>query len=297
MADKRETAGAGKNDGENIVAVPNLSNASEIVKCIKEEINTWEAEINEKAKGREDWLLSLVDRAEASAKKVEEAEENVRKMRDEIAELVKELKELRAGERESREESTMEQVESQLPLIENDQNHDKSSQQNDEDAESENGDKRRPEPMTERELVWEMKERNSRRKNVSVKGVRTTGSRYGEETKTVLQKFLKIPFNYKEVRAIGGGLVFKLDRMEDKVNVMKRKSALRKTGIWIQEDYTERQRLVQEYIESVAELEKSHGKKVRVMYQSLLIEDKFFKWNEVTASLESKSLEKVPQRD
>ena len=83
----------------------------------------------------------------------------------------------------------------------------------------------------------------------------------------ILEETLNVPLNFINVRNIEGDLVIKLGKMHEKISVMKRKSCLKNTGIWIQENYTPRQKEVQEYIERLAEYVRSQGQRVRVLYQ------------------------------
>lgn len=71
-----------------------------------------------------------------------------------------------------------------------------------------------PDPMGEREYEWEIAERRSRKKNVFIRGLRTTGRGLKEEVKKVVEKFIGLKIYIREVRPIGGGLVVVLESLE-----------------------------------------------------------------------------------
>ena len=74
---------------------------------------------------------------------------------------------------------------------------------------------------------------------------------------------MKTPLSFAEVKAIGGDLVVKLGKMDEKIRVMKKKAGLRNLQIWISEDYTLRKKIVQEYIEELAvwQIQRREGKR------------------------------------
>ncbi|OXU24202.1 hypothetical protein TSAR_012637 [Trichomalopsis sarcophagae] len=71
--------------------------------------------------------------------------------------------------------------------------------------------------------------------------------------------------NYlKKVRAIGGGLVVELESMENKIEVMRKRGMLKGMNVWIEDDLTERDKEIQNWLKMIAEEERGRGLETQV---------------------------------
>lgn len=86
-----------------------------------------------------------------------------------------------------------------------------------------------------------------------MRGIRTVRKGIKEELREIVKKQLGIDLYIKTIKAIGGGLVVELFVMENKIELIKRKGLLRGMNFWIEDDLTERERQVQEWLESLVE--------------------------------------------
>lgn len=70
--------------------------------------------------------------------------------------------------------------------------------------------KRVPDKLSNSEYEFEMEERECRRKNIMIRGIRMVGTGLKEEVRKVFKNFLNIDVYIKRIRAIGGGLLAEL---------------------------------------------------------------------------------------
>lgn len=136
--------------------------------------------------------------------------------------------------------------------------------------------------ITEREMrimkrVAYEKDRSDRENNVVIRGWRSQGGDLKEEVK----KFLEGKLDFKgEVEAAwnsGGVSIARLGR-EEKIEVMKRKSKLAGTRIFIENDLSYEDRKKQEEINMWAKEKREGGMKLKVGQGRFLYEGRWFKW-------------------
>ncbi|XP_031789088.1 putative uncharacterized protein DDB_G0274405 [Nasonia vitripennis] len=120
-----------------------------------------------------------------------------------------------------------------------------------------------PEKLGEGELEWEMTERKNRKKNIFIRGVRTVEARIKEEIKGIIKEKLEAIY-IKKVRAIGGGLVVELESMENKIEAMRKRGMLKGMNVWIEDDLTEREKEIQNWLKMIAEEERGRGLETQV---------------------------------
>lgn len=137
-----------------------------------------------------------------------------------------------------------------------------------------------PDKLSRGELKFEMKERERRKRNIMVRGIRTVGGRRKEEVKELFKKYLGTDVYTGLIRAIGGGLVVEVIAMENKIEIMRRKSNLAGSGIWIEDDLTEREKQVQEWLERLGREERQMGHEVRVGYMKVRVDELWYIWSE-----------------
>lgn len=73
--------------------------------------------------------------------------------------------------------------------------------------------------------------------------------------------------------------------MKEKLEVYKEKAKLKHRREWITDDITERERKIEWWIRMEAERNRREGKKVRMDYMKLWIENKLWVWDEMKDKL------------
>lgn len=73
----------------------------------------------------------------------------------------------------------------------------------------------------------------------------------------------------KRIKAIGGGLIVELEAMENKIEIMKNKGQMRRVNIWIEDDLTNREKQVQEWLDSIVREEGINGLETWLGYRRL----------------------------
>ncbi|XP_039307243.1 RNA-binding protein 25-like [Solenopsis invicta] len=154
------------------------------------------------------------------------------------------------------------------------------------------------ERMRRLELERERGEREKRKRNIIIKGVRVK-EEGKEELKREIEKIVEatgVVARVEGVRRIGnkdkdkdkvGGIMVwvRLASVREKIDVMKGKMKLRDRKEWIVDDSTEKERRVEWWIKREAERNRRKGKKVRVGYMKMWIEDKLWIWDEIKDQL------------
>lgn len=143
-----------------------------------------------------------------------------------------------------------------------------------------------PTRLGEGERQREMEERELRKKNLMIRGIRTVGKGLKEEVKKVIKEQMGIEIYIKKVATVGGGLLVELESFSNKIDIIKRKGKLRGINLWIQDDYTPREKEVQEWLEMVAEEEGKRGHEVKTSYQKIMIDGEWYKWDEKKGAIE-----------
>ena len=96
-----------------------------------------------------------------------------------------------------------------------------------------------PETLSRQICEYELVERRAPKKNIFVRGVRTVGTGIQEEIGQIIKDKMGLAICIEKMRAIGGGLVIKLESRENKIKIMKSKKLLKGIDIWLDDDYTE----------------------------------------------------------
>ncbi|KMQ88498.1 hypothetical protein RF55_12004 [Lasius niger] len=139
--------------------------------------------------------------------------------------------------------------------------------------------------MKEVERKLEMKEREERRKNIVLRGIKG-GREVIEKEMEGIMKEVGVITDLKGIKRIGGkegegGIV--IVRMRDlgrKKELMIKKNKFRERGIRIEDDLTWRERKMKWKLEDIARQEREKGKRVWTSYGKLQIEVKWWFWDE-----------------
>lgn len=152
-----------------------------------------------------------------------------------------------------------------------------------------------PDRMGGQECEREMLERRERKKNIFVRGIRTVGRGIKEELSNIIKEWIGVPMYSRKIRAIGGRLVVELESMENKREIMKNKKCLKGSGIWIEDDLTEREEEIQTWLEKLVEKKRDRGTDVTLGYQKVKVQGSWYRWDERRKRLEA--IEKENFRD
>lgn len=249
------------------------------------------------ARTKDDELLSLIKAMRIEMR--EEIEEGKRRsevqekwLRAEIGELKEEVKrkadrmekelekikmEMKVGEKNQEEESKKrsgeeKNIKKRIEKIE-------MKMSEGENGTSNNGTMKRIEEM---ERKWERVERDSRRKNIIMKGIRTDAGDNNNKVKMILNE-IGIEEGIGEINMLNkerGVAIVKLENMETKKKVMREKRKLVGRRERIEDDMTWRERDMQNKIYRTAYEERKKGCKVWVKYGRIEINAKWWKWDE-----------------
>lgn len=132
-----------------------------------------------------------------------------------------------------------------------------------------------------------------RRDNIVLSGIEIKGNS-SEEMANNLEEFIQqnmqVETKIKEVHKINERMwMAKVESFEKKVVILKNKHKLRngtQKNVYITSDLTEQERRIQKKIRERAEKERNGGKRVRIGYQKLIIENKKWVWNHQSQEIE-----------
>lgn len=144
------------------------------------------------------------------------------------------------------------------------------------------------EKIVEMDTEIESLKKSGKKKNVVISGVRWGGNyknRFVELCKSELQVDVAVDEAYKIAEVRGGHEVVlaTFKSMSDKLEVMKVKNKLGKTGVYINDDYTQKEQRIQKELRDLAKKEKANGNMaVKVGYQKITISGVTKKWSELS---------------
>ncbi|XP_050499267.1 uncharacterized protein LOC126879936 [Diabrotica virgifera virgifera] len=98
-----------------------------------------------------------------------------------------------------------------------------------------------------------------------------------------MEKELQVSVDVNGARKIGENTVIvELNSVKNKIEVMKNKSKLKTKKderIYINDDMSKEERIIQKEIRSKAMVERHNGKNVKIGYQKLIINGEIWTWN------------------
>ena len=90
----------------------------------------------------------------------------------------------------------------------------------------------------------------------------------------------------KEARGLRDGrILVRINSMEDKIKIMKKRKNLIGTRIYIDDDLTKKERWIQKKIKERSDKERAEGKKTIIKYKKLIINGTEWRWNESKSML------------
>lgn len=144
--------------------------------------------------------------------------------------------------------------------------------------------------IEELEKISERRDREDRKKNIVIKGLKWRRERVNEEVEQFIKENLNIEVGVENAYRLKINqdkevVIAILDNWKQKREVMSKKKELRQ-GIWIEDDLTMEERRVQNKLRERAREERAKGNKVKIGYRKLFIGDKVVRWNEKVKELE-----------
>lgn len=220
---------------------------------------------NSKSEDKFEAILSQLREIKIETGQIKEIKDDMRKMRSEIQEYKEEVHRLRKDN-------------------ENLKNECKSIKEENLKIKNE---------LQEMENRIEMIEKVSKENNIIVTGLEI--DQYDTEALTekmgdVFKDHLQVEVNIKKAFKLGKKTcLIELNNSEDKKAVMQNKYKLKENkneSIFINDDLTKREMNINKEIRSLAKKEKDSGKKVKIGYRKLTINDEVWRWNKSKEKLE-----------
>ena len=138
-----------------------------------------------------------------------------------------------------------------------------------------------PGALSEIECQWECKERIKRKRNIVVRGIRSAGN--GNEVtrniRRMIREELEVDPKIIKVHRVGGWT-------SSYVAIMRRKAQLGEAEIWIEDDYTAREREVEKWLKKEAEKKKRERKVIRRGYINICVNGVWWQWLDREGKLE-----------
>lgn len=137
-----------------------------------------------------------------------------------------------------------------------------------------------PDKLPARELEYELRERQERKNSIIITGLKSPERKRGPEIRYVFEQIMGVTLGVKKIREVQEGTLVQFGSWNDKRKVMTKKKWLKGTSIWISDDFTPRERTVQDWLAKVAKKKRDEGHQVRIGYRMISInEDKMY-WSE-----------------
>ena len=127
-------------------------------------------------------------------------------------------------------------------------------------------------------------EKHRKRKNIVIKGLATGDENIKAKIEEFLKNEMQVIVNLERAYKISkeGIVVAEFNKLEEKITVMKNKNLLKnkQTKIYIDDDYTKEEQRIQKAIRDQAKDEIKQGKRAKVGYRKLWINDVVHIWSE-----------------
>lgn len=275
------------------------SDFSEIVKRKREVFEGIAEESKEIFQKSKKTTRSPIKREITIAKNIVDQEENPEKMEEMkkmLEEVIKNQKELTKNNKEIKEElkEIKEEVKKNSVIIAEIEVMQKQFQEKEIEWNKEKQELNKRIQLLEKRM--EEQEKRKRSNNIIIKGLKIDNNRPKDLVQEFLAKELGIDRTIKQadiIKQSEDSTIIKIETnsAEDKEAIMKKKSKLKGTKIFIDNDYTPDERKMHAVIRKQANEERLKGKTVKIFYNKLSIDNKYYAWNYETGRLE----EKMPQ--
>lgn len=138
--------------------------------------------------------------------------------------------------------------------------------------------------MEQMKKKLENQEKKEKRNKIIIRGVKFNKETIKQEAKEFFLKEIGVAAEIEEAYKVGKSeanmTVVKMEKFEQKIEILKRKSRLGQREIYIESDLTNDEQRVQAAIRKVAREEKANGKKTKVGYRKVEINNVIYEWAE-----------------
>ncbi|XP_014229659.1 golgin subfamily A member 6-like protein 2 [Trichogramma pretiosum] len=132
------------------------------------------------------------------------------------------------------------------------------------------------------------KDREERRMNIVIKGMKGVGANVKEEIEKMLKSKLDIEIKMEAAWKSGQVIVGKCSKWEQKDMIMRNKSRLTGTTLYIENDLSYEERKKQEAISRWAKEQREKGKEIKIGVGRVCVEGKWLRWESVQEEEESR---------
>ncbi|XP_050502073.1 myosin heavy chain, clone 203-like [Diabrotica virgifera virgifera] len=150
-----------------------------------------------------------------------------------------------------------------------------------------------PKRLSDLEDRTEREEKKKIEKNVIVRGIKIGEENVKEDLENLLKIKLNVEAKIEQTEIIRPRnsqpfIIAKLENIQDKKKIMEQKKILKGTKIFIDEQRTYEERRIHRQVKKRAEVEKEAGKKVKMGFKKLWIDDQLWEWNNIIKDLKLK---------
>ncbi|KAJ8686075.1 hypothetical protein QAD02_021869 [Eretmocerus hayati] len=129
-----------------------------------------------------------------------------------------------------------------------------------------------PDSMGDGDYECDMKGRKGRERDILMRGTRIVVEFFREEVERTVWDILRLPIHMKKITAIGEGLLIKLQSFYNKMQLMKVRREPVFYGICINNEYTGREREINNWVRRIAEEERENGLEARTRYMKIYVQ-------------------------
>ncbi|KAF2896374.1 hypothetical protein ILUMI_09805 [Ignelater luminosus] len=121
------------------------------------------------------------------------------------------------------------------------------------------------------EAKWEIQKKREKKKNIIIKGLQTNEENIEEVVKKLINIKIGVNADIKEARFIGKNektkaIIVKIENFQKKLQIMKKKAILKDTNIFIGNELTVKEKIIQNKIKEIAKEGKQNGNIVKIGY-------------------------------
>lgn len=147
------------------------------------------------------------------------------------------------------------------------------------------------ERVTKLETLMQAIGKKERRKNIVIKGVKIRDElKAKEEVEGILQNKLQVVGGVERVRVVetkkaGKLIIAEMKNLESKTEVMRARNKLKGTTIYLDDDLTYEERIIQKKIREIMKQERMKGNRATMSYRKLTINEEKWRWDNSTNQL------------
>ena len=135
------------------------------------------------------------------------------------------------------------------------------------------------------------KERDDRRNNIVIKGIKVKGENIEAEVERMIKETVGVEIKVREAYKIAENqdrdiVLAKLEKSRHKNMVMRNKAKLRGTDWYVENDLSKEEQEIQRVIVKRAKEERNKGARTTIGYRKLIIDGEKYMWNDTEKNLQ-----------